>query len=250
VRSYPSCTPPAKLPLALNQLVALLPDTDRAVLTAACSRAAIKAGQTLGGGAALTYLPEQAVLSLVNSHGVEIGLVGREGMSGWSLLDNPAEGMRIKAACSGEVLVLPTQTLTELCRGSSAIRNMVLRSVEMLAAQMMATIGVSARHSIRARLTRRLLMLHDRSSGDEFEVKHVQLAEALGVRRASVTDALHLLEGERVLRCRRNLVCILDRSALEGVAGNAYGPGDRIPDQVAQRSGVEVHHLGTAALRF
>ena len=86
---------------------------------------------------------------------------------------------------------------------------------------------------MRARLTRRLLMLHDRSASDAFEVKHSQIAEALSVRRASVTDTLHLLEGEHVLRCRRTQIGILDRPALEAAAGSAYGLTDRIAPVLA-----------------
>jgi CRP-like cAMP-binding protein len=211
-----------------NLLLAQLTNADRNMIEIACARVSLRPGDRLGGLAPVACFPTGAVISLVNADGVEIALVGREGMSAWSILLSGTPDMHAIAACSGEALVLPTTHLTELCRRSSAIRSLVLRSVEALTGQMMATIGASARHSVRARLTRRLLMLHDRSASDRFEVKHSQIARALSVRRASVTDALHLLEGEHVLQCRRNHIGILDRPALERVAGAAYAHADRI----------------------
>jgi hypothetical protein len=45
----------------------------------------------------------------------------------------------------------------------------------------------------------------------------------LGVRRASVTDALHILEGEGALRGGRGCIILRDRQKLEDLAGDAYG---------------------------
>ena len=53
------------------------------------------------------------------------------------------------------------------------------------------------------------------------------LADALKVRRASVTDCLHVLEGERIVRCTRGETIVRDRAALEELAGDAYGAAER-----------------------
>jgi DNA-binding FadR family transcriptional regulator len=52
---------------------------------------------------------------------------------------------------------------------------------------------------------------------------HDFLALMLGVRRPSVTDALHVLEGERLIHANRGLITIRDRARLEDMAGGAYG---------------------------
>jgi DNA-binding FadR family transcriptional regulator len=59
--------------------------------------------------------------------------------------------------------------------------------------------------------------------GDELNLTHDFLALMLGVRRPSVTDALHMLEGRRIIRAGRGLITIRDRQKLEEVAANAYG---------------------------
>jgi CRP-like cAMP-binding protein len=80
---------------------------------------------------------------------------------------------------------------------------------------------------LEARLVRCLLMCHDRIDGDELLVTHAELALLLGVRRASVTVALQILEGEGLLRSKRARVIIRDRVGLEGLARGAYGCAER-----------------------
>ena len=43
------------------------------------------------------------------------------------------------------------------------------------------------------------------------------------VRRSSVTDAIHLLEGELLIKATRGNIEILDRDKLERAAGASYG---------------------------
>jgi CRP-like cAMP-binding protein len=74
----------------------------------------------------------------------------------------------------------------------------------------------NAVHDVNERLSRWLLMCHDRSRSDE-------MAVLLGVRRPSVTTALHVLEGEGLIRSLRGNVVILDRPALEAFAHDCYG---------------------------
>lgn len=214
--------PPPDACRSPNALVQALPLPDRVALIAACQRSVVECGASPE--VPMAVFPETAILSLVDGRGVELALVGSEGMTGWSiLLGSMTHGIRCVAECSGTVLALPAAELTRLCRASAPIRAMVLQFVEVVAAQMAHAISAATCHSLTARLSRRLLMLHDRSLGDSYDVTHARLAEALAVRRASVTDRLHLLEGERVLRCTRSRVTVLDRPALLAAADGAYG---------------------------
>jgi hypothetical protein len=43
------------------------------------------------------------------------------------------------------------------------------------------------------------------------------------VRRAFVTDVLHILEGEGAIRSHRGLIIVRDRAKLEAMAGASYG---------------------------
>ena len=62
-----------------------------------------------------------------------------------------------------------------------------------------------------------------RRDGDELPLTHETLSRMLGVRRSGVTEALHHLEGARIVRATRGRVHVLDRGRLEEVAGGSYG---------------------------
>lgn len=97
------------------------------------------------------------------------------------------------------------------------------RSMEGFAVQLAHTAVSNAVHEVNERLARWLLMCHDRSRSDEMAVTHELLSVLLGVRRPSVTTALHVLEGEGFIRSQRGNVIIRDRPALETFAHDAYG---------------------------
>jgi DNA-binding transcriptional regulator YhcF (GntR family) len=86
-------------------------------------------------------------------------------------------------------------------------------------------------------------MCHDRIDGEEIALTHEYMATMLGVRRSSVTEALHILEGERFIYSHRGLVIIRNRASLEAFAADAYDvpgvSGLRWPD-LGQRSLIAV----------
>lgn len=73
------------------------------------------------------------------------------------------------------------------------------------------------------RLARWLLMCHDRVDGNAVAITHKFLGMMLGVRRSSVTDTLHILEGRGLIQAARGIITIKDRAKLERVAGASYG---------------------------
>ena len=66
-------------------------------------------------------------------------------------------------------------------------------------------------------------MCQDRLDAMEFPITHDFLSMMLGVRRSSVTDAIHILEGDLLIRARRGNIEILDRDRLVRTAGASYG---------------------------
>ena len=76
---------------------------------------------------------------------------------------------------------------------------------------------------IEERLARWILMCRDRLDSNEFPITHDFLSMMLGVRRSSVTDAIHLLEGANLIKATRGNILIVDRDRLERAAGASYG---------------------------
>lgn len=156
---------------------------------------------------------------------VGVGIIGFEGMTGWSALlgcDRSPHEASIAIGC-GVALSVPTERLLRACSDRPALNALFLRYVQCFMSQMAWTITSNLRDPVERRLARWLLMNHDRLGGDEIHLTHDQLGVMLGVRRASVTDTLHILEGERLIRSTRGVIGICDRPALEAFAGEAYG---------------------------
>ncbi len=78
-------------------------------------------------------------------------------------------------------------------------------------------------HRIEERLARWLLMCHDRVDEDDLPLTHEVIALMLGVRRAGVTEALNILEGQGIIRAGRGNIVVLQRTKLEKAAGDSYG---------------------------
>jgi CRP-like cAMP-binding protein len=72
--------------------------------------------------------------------------------------------------------------------------------------------------TVEERLARYLLAYGERSPADELNLTHGMLSRMLGVRRAGVTDALHLLEGKGAIRNTRRVVTIRDREMLRQIS--------------------------------
>ena len=66
-------------------------------------------------------------------------------------------------------------------------------------------------------------LAHDRFDQNDFPFTHQFIALMLGVRRAGVTDALHILEGRGLIKARRGLITVVDRKGMEALADPSYG---------------------------
>jgi DNA-binding FadR family transcriptional regulator len=89
--------------------------------------------------------------------------------------------------------------------------------------QMGRTIVSSLAHSIERRMARWILLYHDRIRDDAICMTHEEFRLMLGVRRSSVTEALHRLEEEQAIRSVRGRVLVRDRDVLMRMAGDTYG---------------------------
>jgi CRP-like cAMP-binding protein len=113
-------------------------------------------------------------------------------------------------------------TLAGFLREQPAVQALLSQFVQIFFVQVAHTALSNAVHKIDVRLAKWILMCHDRLDGEEIAITHEYLATMLGVRRSSVTDALHILEGEQLIYSSRGLVIIRNRLALEAFAADAY----------------------------
>jgi len=122
------------------------------------------------------------------------------------------EGQRIGAA-----------RLRTAMAASGAMRALFLKYVQAFTIQTAHTAIANGRAHIDERLSRWLLMAHDRVGRRDLPLTHEFLAVMLGVRRAGVTEALGVLEGDKIIRAVRGNITVLNRKRLEGKAKDSYG---------------------------
>jgi CRP-like cAMP-binding protein len=155
---------------------------------------------------------------------VEAGLFGRDGMSGTALsMGADRTPLKMVMQVGGDGLRIGAGAFRQAIEQSRTLHTLVLRYAQSLAIQTAYTALTNVTHPVEVRLARWLLMAHDRTDGDELTLTHEYMAVMLAVRRPSVTTALHVLEGNRLIRGTRGVVTVRDRAALEEFADGSYG---------------------------
>lgn len=178
------------------------------------------------------YFPETGIASIVarspQGQHAEIGIFGRDGMTPAAVvLDAGSDPFSIFMQVQGDGFRISTALLKSLLDQDSDLKNLLGRYVQALSVQGAFTSLSNAVHHIDERLARWILMCHDRTDGDEISLTHEFLSIMLAVRRPSVTTALHVLEGRKLIYSERGMVIVRDRPALEEFAADAYGESER-----------------------
>jgi CRP-like cAMP-binding protein len=173
------------------------------------------------------YFPDSGIASVVANGDapIEVGMIGREGMTGISVVLGGDERARYETymQVGGKGQCLAADRLREAIAASSILQGICLRYVQVFLQQIAETALANGRGKIEERLARWLLIVHDRVDGDEVNLTHEFLAIMLGVRRSGVTTALLELERKGLIAHRRSFITILDRKGLEDGSNGTYG---------------------------
>lgn len=206
-----------------NELLAALAPDDAALIAQRLVRLHYRRGVTLfepRQPIAAAIFPVSAVIGIaargVGDRTVELGVVGHEGFVGWPLLlgSNSAGHQATVRLTGGEAWALLAADLIAAANASATLRAHLLGFVHAFMDQLGATLIAYAGGTAIERIARHLMILHERVDGDELEITHKEIAAMLCLRRPSVTDCLHLLEGEGAIRCWRGRIVVRDRGEL------------------------------------
>ena len=191
------------------------------------------------------WFPESGFVSvLVRDHrGVEteVAMVGRESAVG-QLSRSTVRGIDAQFVSQqrGVAHFIAAERIDAVLDRVPALEPLLASAMNTLLYQVASTAHANARGRVSQRLARWLLMAHDRIDADVLFVTHDILAAMLGVRRVGVTNALHVLEGERLVRAYRGRIRILDRAGLIVAAGGLYTPCERPASDPVSRPNVTV----------
>ncbi|MBA3694731.1 MAG: Crp/Fnr family transcriptional regulator [Acidobacteria bacterium] len=173
------------------------------------------------------YFPNNSVLSVVaitaDGQSVESGVIGREGMAGVNVLmgvDSMPNENIIQLA-DGALRMSTAAVRREFKRGG-ALHDLLLRFMHALMIQIGQTTLCNRLHSTDQRLSRWLLICHDRSETNEMKLTQEFLAIMLGADRARVTMSAIALQSAGYIKYSRGNIVVTDREGLEDFTCACY----------------------------
>lgn len=218
-----------------NLLLSRLPVDDFALVQPYLARVPLPVGRALAAtGAPIdrVYFPEGGVCALLlpmrGAGPLAVGLIGFEGLVGVSVLHGAREWRHdvVMRAADATALCLAADRLLEFCARSPALHQLLLRFAGYFTLQISRATVTNLVEPLERRMARWILLYHDRLPGDEIAMTHEEIGIMLGVRRASATDVLHILEGLHAIRSARGRIIVRDRALLEAIAGETYGDAE------------------------
>jgi hypothetical protein len=173
------------------------------------------------------YFPTGSLISLVKSingdAGLEVGLIGNEGMLGITLmLGVDIVPFRAMVQGAGPALSLAAPSFMSELEHCPALHRELKRYLYVLFSQIMLSAACNRFHLLEERLARLLLMIRDRVRSEHLHVTQELLAQMLGVRRVGVTKAAGLLQKKKLISYCRGDVMIHDIAGLEAASCRCY----------------------------
>jgi CRP-like cAMP-binding protein len=218
------------MPSSPNQLLASLSTDDLDLLEPHLEHVNLKVHKYLekpNQRISAAYFPESGFASVVavqRGKQVEVGLIGREGMTGLPIvLGNHRSPHATYIQAAGQGKCIPSTALRTATQTSKSLRDAFLKYVQAFGVQTTHTAISNAQSRLDVRLARWLLMADDRIDEDVLPLTHEFLSLMLAVRRSGVTLALKALEKQDLISHQRGKITIRDRKGLERMAGEAYG---------------------------
>lgn len=214
-----------------NLLLDLLDDDVMNEVLSLCSPVELSLGDKLicaGSPIERVYFLQSGIASIVvvseTGRETEAGIVGKEGFVPIGALAGVETSMtEIIVQAPGKANAIDIEDFRSLIAKNRFFLEIMIAALHASRAQVECTASSNAVHTVTQRLARWLLMCQDRVEGNHLQLTHDFLSKMLAVRRASVTDALHILESEGWIRSERARIVIKNRAGLQAYARDLYG---------------------------
>lgn len=204
------------------------------------TRVHLAAGAMLGDGDIVFPLDAVIALSMPGEQGrFQIGLARKGdivGIQGLLLPAFPPVAARVLSA--GAAIRVPREAVLRAIKVDRSLHERLLSYAFRSTAGFLTEAALNMALTIEQRVARWIALYREAVERDDLAITHRELAEMLGVRRSGVTVALHVLEGERIIRSRRGRLQVLDRGRLR-----ATGRCDQPRGQSATTARKEPDHV-------
>jgi CRP-like cAMP-binding protein len=214
----------------VNRLLATLPKNEYKRLFPKLKKVNLILGEALyepGDVIKYVYFPNDSIVSLISElsedSGLEVGMVGNEGMAGLSVfLGVKFSSTRALVQGAGTAMRMSSAAVRWEANQLGSLHHLLHRYSHSLLAQVSQSSACNRFHFVDARLARWLLMTKDRLGAEEFPLTQEFLATMLGVRREGVSKAAGALQAAKLIRYSRGMITVLNRRGLEAKSCECY----------------------------
>lgn len=206
-----------------NRLLAALPQVDYERLLPHLELVEMPFGATIceaGEQMQHAYFLTGSIVSLLyetaDGASSETAVIGYEGVVGVdALMGGGASLNRLFIKNAGYGFRIKISILTEEFARGGALQQLLLRFIQALFTQMAHTVACNRHHTIVQQLCRWLLLSLDRLPSNKISITQDLIANMLGVRRESVTEAARKLQDEGLIYYSRGQITVVNRDGLE-----------------------------------
>lgn len=213
-----------------NQLLAALPSEVYERLRPHLKHVALnlkeilcEAGETMK----YAYFPLSGMISMlslkVDGANVEVGVIGHEGMLGLPIFlgSGIAPNQAIVQVADGAMRMKASLLKAEFQR-AGPLQVLLLRYTQAFFTQVSQSAACNRLHTLDQRLSRWLLVVHDRMESDHFLLTQEFISHMLGMRRTGVSEAASILQNAGLIHYNHGKIHILNRKGLEAASCDCY----------------------------
>ena len=205
-----------------NKILASLPPEEFAEVAPLLEAVGLEVGDRLhdvGEVIRHVHFIDSGLLSLLSTledgTSIEVGALGREGLSGLSVLLGSDRAARTGLTqVSGTAFRLKTEHARDAFRRLPAFQAKVLGYTRMLMSYISLMAACNTLHTVEERLSRWLLMCRRRVESDRLPLTQEFLSHMLGVRRSGVTVAVGILQQAGLVTHSRGVINVTDPEGL------------------------------------
>lgn len=187
------------------------------------------------------YFPVDGIATLVlerESARFQVGFAGRGEVIGLQRLFTDHFPLLVAEVFrGGDFICVSVPQLSELAARDGRLKERLAVYALKAAAQFLDEAAETVALTLERRVARWIARCRNVIGSDLILVTHHDLSRALGVRRSGVTVALHVLEGEHLIRSRRGRIEVLDLRGLDGFAQSG-------PEADREKPGLPYGHGG------
>ena len=173
------------------------------------------------------FFPDSGVVSVVAVYAdgniIEMATIGREGCTGvQAVFGAQSSSVRLLVQIPGSAAKMPRAAFMRAMRSVPSFRSLMYAYVQAFLEQVLVSVACNGVHNLKQRLARWLLMMRDRCDDDAMPITQNLIAEMLGVRRPSITNAAAELERAGLIARGLRQITILDRKGLTEASCECY----------------------------